>query len=233
MRLNPLNLLSRKSSYVAPVETRVGPRPFPYDTATMSDFGAYQVLNHTAESRHISLGRDGWAPILYFLTLRKAALKSGANSALCRYFDLAGAKRGVSLLEQWSTVSSEEHVPVLNKCIADLALFEPLRLAQLRRRDPRSPSGTDDAAANQLTYLLHALAPPNRGVMLCCPRNYADFLALPEHKEYRDMVKARYLWLLEHVRRDLALDGLEVDGPLVKVVGYKASLFDEFDIYDF
>lgn len=200
---------------------REGPRPFPYAQAKLSPFGAYSLTDHAKESHHVSIGRDDWAPIAYFCAVLQSQGRDAASS-LSRYLELAGDRRGVQTLDAVDCLMAEEQYARLDQLLEDGKLFDALS-RELHHSGPRE----------QLCYLLYALCPPYQPFVLACSREYADFYSRPENKAYNETLRARYDWLLELVRQELHEAGFETEGPLMKVDGYRAAFYDEFDIYDF
>jgi hypothetical protein len=200
---------------------RVGPRPYPYDAHPVNRYGVHRFEDSRNESEHVSIGRDGWAPMVYAIALHH--LGYGASGTLCRYLDLAGATDGVATLEGWSTKDEAVKKAWRERLQANAQLFEQLELPDSRH------TGAQTALAN----LLFALKPPHQGVVLCCSREYAEWHALPEHKAYYDMLLSRYDWLHEQVAREFQAAGFEVDGPLFKAAGFEALYHDDWDIFNF
>jgi len=203
------------------ISVNEGPRPFPYDAHPASPYGTYRFTDFTKESAHLSIGRDGWAPLVYALALRQ--LGYGATSSLCRYLDLVGVTDAVAALEDWTTRSEEEKKAWQDRLAADAELFESIKL-------PWSRKSRADAS---LTDMLFALQPPHQGIVLACSREYAQWVNLPEHGEYWKTLMARYDWLHEQVSQEFREAGFEVVGPFFKVDAFKAVYHDEWNIYDF
>lgn len=201
--------------------TRIGPRPYPYDANPGNRFGVHRFVDSRNESEHVSIGRDGWAPMVYAIAL--CQLSYGASSTLCRYLDLASATDGVAALEDWTTRDAAVKQAWRARLQADEQLFNKLEM----------PRAMATGAQTALADLLFSIKPPHQGVLLCCSREYAEWHALPEHKAFRDTLLSRYDWLHGQVSQEFLVAGFEVDGPLFKAAGFEALYHDDWDIFNF
>ncbi len=208
------------------------PRPFPYSAAKVDSFGVFRLTDLAKESRHVSLGQDGLAPIAYVCALWHSQGRR-ATSSLARYYDLAGIRPALASMEEWDTVSFDERQAWQSRREADEKFF----FGEWGTEDQGALGAAFDdinsAPVQELCHLLYALCPPHQPIVLACPPAYADFYKSTEHKAHREALTHHYDWLLAKVSQELREAGLETDGLLVKVEGYRPALYDEFDIFAF
>ena len=205
------------------------PKAFPYETAKLNAYGVYSYIDHEAESRHGSIGRDDWVPIPYLFAASYSSLDT--LSPLGRYFEMNGVREGQGALEGWKSCTKNQAHEwkariKLSVAQADAYSKELCRLPLVLAIGVFRPR----MALNELLFALH---PPGSGPSFLGSREEQQFYDLPENQRYREVLRERYEWLMEQARNQLQEVGFTVDKNLVYVKGYEAIRFDEFDIYSF